>query len=214
MNGKAVQQHSGFRAPSVAPATEADLGTLVAALSSAFRYDPILNWIFPDTRVYPALFHLILSGSSLPRGTVHLETSGRGAALWLPPDTPFDLPLGAAMLSLFARSLWSMGPATVLRLRQQATLFSRHRPAAAHFHLQFIGCRQGEQGRGVGAQLLKTGTLACDTRNSPAYLECSNPRNLPLYERHGFVTISEERLPGNGPQVWFMWREPQGDAAG
>lgn len=214
MNGKAVEHHdSEFHAPAIVPAAAGDLDTLVATLSSAFRYDPVMNWIFPDARIYPALFRLILAGSSLPHGMVHFETSGRGAALWLPPDTPFELPLGWPMLSLFAHSLWRMGPATLLRLRRQAELFAGHRPATPHFHLQFIGCRQGDQGRGVGAQLMKAGVRACDALGLPAYLECSNPRNLPLYQRHGFDTRGEGRLPGGGPQVWFMWREARPEGA-
>lgn len=213
MNGKALQreavpQQAGeLRAPDIISASNADLDTLVSTLSNAFRHDPVLNWLFPDTAVYPALFRLIISGSSLPQGMVHLESAGRGAALWLPPDRPFELPLGGQLLSLIGRCLWRMGPGALLRLRQQANLFAHHRPAERHFHLQFIGCRQEDQGCGIGARLLKTGTLACDNQRVPAYLECSNPRNLPLYERHGFVTRSEAVLPGDGPRVWFMWRE-------
>jgi GNAT superfamily N-acetyltransferase len=208
MNGKAAPRTaSACQAPRIAPAAAADLDTLVATLSDAFRYDPVLNWIFPDTAVYPALFRLILSGSSLPRGMVHLEETGRGAALWLPPATPFELPPGWLMLSLFSRCLWHMGPGPLLRLRQQARLFARHRPGTRHFHLQFIGCRQADQGEGVGAALLKLGTRVCDSQRMPAYLECSNPRNLPLYQRHGFEPTSEGCMPGGGPRVWFMWRE-------
>lgn len=204
---------STLRSPEITTAGGDDLHTLVDTLSDAFEHDPVLNWIFPDARLYPDLFRLILNGSSLPQGLVHLESGGRGAALWLPPGVPFDLPLGLPLLSLIARCLRYMGPGPLLRLRQQGTLFARHRPPQPHFHLQFIGCRQRDQGLGVGARLLKTGTLACDSRGEAAYLECSNPRNIPLYERHGFVTRSEASLPGNGPTVWFMWREARKDGA-
>jgi len=197
--------------PVINAAVTDDLETLVDTLSDAFDRDPVLNWMFPDTAVYPALFRLILSGSSLPQGMVHLEQQGRGAALWLPPGTPFELPLGLPLLSLVGSCLWRMGPGTVLRLRQQSALFARQKPVDPHFHLQFIGCRQRDQGRGLGASLLKQGTRTCDALQAPAYLECSNPLNLPLYERHGFVICGDDILPGGGPEVWFMWRDPRRD---
>jgi ribosomal protein S18 acetylase RimI-like enzyme len=39
----------------------------------------------------------------------------------------------------------------------------------------------------------------------PCYLESSNPRNVPLYERHGFEVTAEHWLP-DGPVMTYMWR--------
>jgi ribosomal protein S18 acetylase RimI-like enzyme len=39
----------------------------------------------------------------------------------------------------------------------------------------------------------------------PAYLESSNERNVPLYERLGFEVRERYVLP-SGPPVWLMWR--------
>ena len=110
------------------------------------------------------------------------------------------------MLKLVA----TRGPVPLWRIHRQGALFSRHHPQEPHFYLQFIGCRQRDQGRGVGAALLKQGTRMCDERGMPAYLESSNIRNVPLYQRHGFEVIHEETLPGGGPKGWFMWREARG----
>ncbi len=43
----------------------------------------------------------------------------------------------------------------------------------------------------------------------PAYLESSNERNLPLYERNGFRVTGNLRALSHGPTIWRMWREPQ-----
>jgi ribosomal protein S18 acetylase RimI-like enzyme len=40
----------------------------------------------------------------------------------------------------------------------------------------------------------------------PAYLESSNQRDLPLYERFGFKVIQELSLPDGGPTLWTMLR--------
>jgi len=43
-----------------------------------------------------------------------------------------------------------------------------------------------------------------------AYLESTDPRNLPLYQRHGFATTGLIELP-NGPTLTQMWRDPRSD---
>lgn len=44
--------------------------------------------------------------------------------------------------------------------------------------------------------------------HSPAYLESTNPRNVSLYERHGFAVTGSIDLPG-GPSLSAMWRDPR-----
>lgn len=58
-------------------------------------------------------------------------------------------------------------------------------------------------------QLLREILACADTDGVPAYLESSNERNLPLYERNGFRVIGDLRALGHGPTIWRMWREPQ-----
>ena len=55
---------------------------------------------------------------------------------------------------------------------------------------------------------VKRATPSSASKRIPAYLEASTPRNRALYLRHGFVVLDEMRLPGGGPPLWRMWREP------
>ena len=46
-----------------------------------------------------------------------------------------------------------------------------------------------------------------DEEGSGCYLENSNRMNLPLYQRFGFHTTSQEDVMG--VPIWFMWRSPE-----
>jgi len=46
-----------------------------------------------------------------------------------------------------------------------------------------------------------------DEAGKPAYLEASNPANVALYSRHGFEVRGSFKLPGDGPEVFTMWRD-------
>jgi ribosomal protein S18 acetylase RimI-like enzyme len=72
-----------------------------------------------------------------------------------------------------------------------------HHPHTPHFYLQAIGVDDRARGQGLGAGMLRHVLRACDDDGLTAHLESSNPRNLSLYERHGFETTAElEFAPG------------------
>lgn len=196
-----------LQAPEIQDGTTSETELMADILADSFSKDPIMNWVIPAPQLYRNFFRLIIDQIFLPRGIVHLEQGERGAGLWLPPGEKFNIPPGLGIVGLMTRLLLSKGPRPLMRIPQQAKLFDRHHPTEPHYHLLFVGCRQADQGRGVGSALLKRGIRICDEQRMPAYLESSNELNVPLYQRHGFEIIAQERLPGNGPKAWFMWRE-------
>jgi ribosomal protein S18 acetylase RimI-like enzyme len=195
--------------PHIRDGTPDDLEALVDTLSDSFANDPLLNWVIPHRPLYPEFFRLLIREVYLPRGIVHLEADGRGAALWLPPGERLEIPPRPALFNMLVRLALRKGPLPLWRMYRQGHLFSRLLPAEPHYYLQFIGCRQRDQGQGIGSSLLKHGTRICDQQNMAAYLESSNRLNLPLYQRHGFEVVHEQTIPGKGPTAWFMWREPR-----
>ena len=188
-------------------AEHADLETLVDALSDSFARDPMFNWVFPKTQLYPFFFRMLIRDVYLPRGIVHIEDRGRAAALWLPPEERFQVAPRLDLLELGFNLIRHNSLRSLWRIRQQGAVFSRHLPREPHYYLQFIGCRHSDQGRGIGAALLKQGIKICDEHGMPAYLECSNIRNLPLYQRHGFEVRDAQPIAAKGPTAWFMWRD-------
>jgi ribosomal protein S18 acetylase RimI-like enzyme len=193
--------------PVIRNAEPADLDNLVDTLSDSFVRDPMFNWVFPKVQLYPYFFRMLVRDVYLPRGIVHIEGQGRAAALWLPPQERLQVAPRLGLLEFGVRLIREDGLRPVWRLRQQGLVFARHLPREPHYYLQFLGCRQQDQGHGFGAALLKQGTRICDERGMPAYLESSNIRNLPLYQRHGFEIRDAQAVSKNGPMAWFMWRE-------
>lgn len=194
-------------AHAIRDAAAGDLQALVDLLSDSFANDPVLNWVIPRRQLYPDYFQLLVREVYLPRGIIHMEREGRAAALWLPPEQRYEMAPRLALLRLGLRLLLHEGPRPLWRLRQQGRLYERHLPAEPHFYLQFIGCRQGHRGQGIGDSLLERGTGICDERGMPAYLESSNALNVPLYRRHGFKVRAKAPIAANGPTAWFMWRD-------
>ena len=84
--------------------------------------------------------------------------------------------------------------------------FEKRHPKDTHYYLEFIGVDPTQQGRGLGSSLLDDLSSRADQENAGCYLETSNPRNVPLYQRFGYDTVAEEEIIG--VNTWFMWRSP------
>jgi len=186
-----------------------DAEQLASLLSESFAQDPMFNWIFPRKQLYRAYFHLLIQEVYLPVGMIHTDTQMRATALWLPPQQRFQVAPTLSLLKLAWELVYHEGLKPLGRIRQQGRIFARHLPREPHYYLQFIGASCSHQGQGLGSTLLSYGTQICDEQAMPAYLESSNLRNVPLYERHGFKVIAKEQLPGQGPTIYFMWRDAQ-----
>jgi ribosomal protein S18 acetylase RimI-like enzyme len=81
-------------------------------------------------------------------------------------------------------------------------------PEEPCWYLPLIGVDPTCQGRGYGSALLRYALEQVDGTGAPAYLESSNPRNVPLYERHGFEVLGRIQA-GSSPTVVPMLRRPR-----
>jgi ribosomal protein S18 acetylase RimI-like enzyme len=189
--------------------TDVDHAGTIATLVVAFSADPVIRWLYPATDRYlvafPELLHLA-GGAAFASGTADRTPDDAGAALWVPPGTPFDEEAAGALLE---RTVDETRHGDVFGFLEQV---SRHHPQAAHWYLPFIGVDPRCQGRGVGSALLARGLARCERDGLPAYLEASSPRNRVLYERHGFQVLAEIRA-ADSPPLWPMLRTPEGSVA-
>ncbi|WP_320671550.1 GNAT family N-acetyltransferase [Patulibacter defluvii] len=191
----------------VVPATELDRAAIVGTLSLAFADDPVLNWVFPRVaareRCAPHFFSF-LADRLLPDG--ESWTTEGGAALWASPGHWRETP--RQLLGLGRATAGGAWPHWIRIARGLGGLEARH-PREPHMYLAAIGVRADRRGRGLGSALLAPALARCDERGLPAYLESSNPLNVSLYERHGFVATERRTLP-HGPPVTLMWRPASG----
>ena len=65
------------------------------------------------------------------------------------------------------------------------------------------------QGQGLGSRLMGPLLGRLDDGRLPAFLEASTDRSRALYERHGFDVIATFNMPGRGPLLRQMWRDPR-----
>jgi ribosomal protein S18 acetylase RimI-like enzyme len=203
--------------PVVRRATAAEVGVAAETLADAFAADPVLSWILPpNTRLrhrrIRAMWAATIRGYQRHDKPLYVTTdsdggaNGQGAALWAPPGT--WLPSTADQLRDLPQYAAIFGLGMARANRFAGNVMRKHPRSPAHWYLYAIGTSGSSQGRGVGSALLRDMLDRIDEEQAPAYLESSNIRNVPLYERHGFTVVEEIRLAGGGPPMWRMWREP------
>jgi ribosomal protein S18 acetylase RimI-like enzyme len=203
--------------PVVRLATPSDADIAAETLADAFAADPVLSWILrPTVRLrhhrIRAMWEHTIHGYLRHDKPLYVTTdsdgraNGQGAALWAPPGT--WLPSSAEQLRDLPRYAAIFGLGALRANRFATDVMRKHPRSPSHWYLYAIGTSTSAQGRGVGSALLRDMLDRIDEEQAPAYLESSNIRNVPLYERYGFAVVEEIRLGGGGPPMWRMWREP------
>ena len=198
------------RGHEVRRATAADRANLARTLAAAFADDPVMTFLLPPSipRRQDRLRRLFsLDGArSERRGGTWITADGAGAAVWFPPGRWQTGP--AENVREAPSWLRTLGRRTLLGARVRAVMEAHHRRLPEHWYLLYLGTEPGRQGTGLGAALLRPVLEECDRTRTPAYLEATSERNRALYARHGFADHQALPLPGGGPSLFPMWREP------
>jgi ribosomal protein S18 acetylase RimI-like enzyme len=142
-----------------------------------------------------------IAASSFKHGTVYVSADFRGSALWLPPGEHVN---GDVLERILHETV---EPSRLDDMLQTVEQMEGAHPQEAHWYLPFIGVEPTAQGKGLGGELMHHAVARCDESGALAYLESSNPRNIPLYLRHGFEVIGKIQV-GAGPVVTPMLRRP------
>jgi ribosomal protein S18 acetylase RimI-like enzyme len=200
-------------AESPATAGRSDVAGAAGDLAAAFVDDPLFDWFMRSDAGRQAarerFFRVILTEVALPDGRIQRPACGGAAAVWIPSEKlggqPLQRELRALPMLLNATGLARFSRLLSLRKAMDAA----HPLATPHEYLWFLGVRPEAQGKGVGSRLLQAETARLDAADRASFLETATPRNVPLYQRHGYRVVSEYRPAPDAPLVWAMWRDPE-----
>ncbi|GAA0798130.1 GNAT family N-acetyltransferase [Spirilliplanes yamanashiensis] len=123
--------------------------------------------------------------------------------VWLPPGAyPWSAARKVRALPALART-FAAAPRCFPAFAAIGGNGARAHPAEPHWYLVVLGVRPERHGRGLGSRIVQAGLDRADRDGVPAYLETSDPANVPFYRRFGFeVTDPDLRLvPGGPPHI-------------
>lgn len=190
--------------PEIITASSGDRERALKTLVLGFAADPVARWIWPEPEKYLTLmprFSEAFGGRAFENKTAYMADGGRAIALWLPPDVEPD---GETMEAILGEGLRPEIADDIGEFLKGMAAYHPHEP---HWYLPLIAADPSWLNRGLGAALMKHALRRCDQDGLPAYLESSNPRNISLYERHGFKVIGEIQS-GTSPVMTPMLRPP------
>ena len=189
----------------IVSAGKADEAKAIATVALAFASDPMMRWSFPDPAKYMTVvpdFLRAFGGNAVTNGTADVAGEFAAVALWLPPGVEPD---GEAMGKIIENHMPAENMEDGGGLVEQMNKFHPHEP---HWYLPLIGTDPAHQGKGYGTALMKLALIPCDRDQTLAYLEASNPANIPIYERHGFELLGTIQV-GTSPPIFPMLRRPR-----
>jgi GNAT superfamily N-acetyltransferase len=188
--------------PEVRSADASLQASAINTIVLGFAADPMTRWVWTDSSEYLRImprFVKAFGGRAFEHGTADITDGARAAALWLPPGVePDDAEMGAVMEGTLRPDI-AEDIAAVLKG------MAEYHPREPHWYLPLIAADPNWVGQGLGALLLKHALRRSDEQGVAAYLESSNPRNISLYQRHGFQIIGRIQS-GSSPVVTPMLR--------
>ncbi|CAM5241950.1 GCN5-like N-acetyltransferase [Streptomyces spiroverticillatus] len=188
-------------------ATAAHAAPISRTLARAFVDDPMMLSFFTDDATREDSLARYFSTLFTRQYVLHglCERTDAAAAFWVPAEAQEKAVPDAATIEVLTGILGERAAQFGAAVETAA----HHAPQEPHWSLALIGADPEARGQGHGSALLRSGLAQADAAGQPVYLESSKPTNIPVYEHFGFRVREEFDLPGGGPTLWGMWREPQ-----
>lgn len=200
-----------------------DSSSAAQCLADAFFDDPVARVLMPDDAVYrreaPFLNGQVLWAlhSSYEMCEVIRTPQGKAVVVSLWEPASMTVAGGLRFMWIFVSLLRRLGLRAVLKIGGLALTLEakRHKYDPQAYHLQMLGTHPEHQGRGLGGKVIEVGIARAAAAGRSAYLESSNPKNVPFYKRHGFQVLEEYYPFANGddkgPVMTLMLRPMKAD---
>lgn len=204
-----------------------ELSNAAVLAAAAFKDDPLLAYCLPadlknrDKCIENFMWYNIWgTGKSFPKlfSKVSDSTDTCTICMWAEasPNCGLLMRMPVLLVGAFLRKdAFGASPIKWKLLQFQLGLEKKRANHAGkrHWHLQLIATLPSKQGHGFGAAAIKSSLARADALNMVCYLESSNPKNLPFYERHGFHVVEEVVFPKcreeEPPIIYLMLRKPE-----
>jgi ribosomal protein S18 acetylase RimI-like enzyme len=191
--------------PIVKTAMESDESSITDVLKLAFATDPATRRVWPDPHEYLTHFSSFakaFGGKAFAHESADYVGNYSGAALWLPPDIHPDVEqLTALLQNTGSEDAKKYGPEVFEKM-------GSYHPKEPHWYLPLLGVDPLHHGEGLGSALMEHALGRCDQDHKSAYLESSNQKNIPFYERHGFEVLGKIQV-STMPPLYPMLRKPR-----
>jgi len=195
----------------------ADASTI---LKQAFECDSVVRHFWPDDTEYEKRMgtyfaHVLwVFGTSYEMTDVVTDNEGNvtACATWEPAHKSMMCVVRLLFVLVWCVMIMGVGRTwdSVKMMMMLEKKQMHHAPTA--LHLAVIGTGLAFQGKGMGSKCIKVGLDRADKQGVPCYLESSNPKNVPFYERMGFRTVETLNIAdGKGPLMTLMLREARKD---
>lgn len=187
--------------PEIVTAQEENRERVIQAIVLGFSADPLVRWFWPEAATYlqsgPGFD--AFGGRAIDSGSAYATGNYEGVAMWLPPGVePDEERFVAHMQETIAEDI-------IEEVISVLEAMEEYHPDEPCWYLPIIAVDPAYQGQGLGSQLMKHALNRIDEDGLPAYLESSNPRNMSLYERHGFEVMGQIQI-GTSPPIHPMIR--------
>jgi GNAT superfamily N-acetyltransferase len=183
-----------------------------AMLGRAFVADPFFTYMdpSPETRGRRVQWYLEANARAcVLLGSAYVTTGAMaGVALWIPQGQGIDTEIERE--SGLTERAQIFGPETEARYAILGRAFGEaHQQIAPepHHYLTILGVDPDHQGQGIGGALLRPFLAEADQDGVLCYVETTRSRNVPFYERHGFVVADAREV--EGVPFWTFRREPR-----
>ena len=206
---------AGHQPPRVRPATPADRQGVVETIVRAFVASPETDYFFRSEEgdrydeLAPTFFGGLFDGRC-PSGTVWTTQGSSAVALWdAPPDAAEASKTGnrGDEHQQEQPAAPSPYPPDVLQrlARYNSIVHDLLPPDTEPFwYLGVLACHPSAQGSGLARQVARAAIDLAKEAGLVAYLETTNPRNVGIYRRAGWVVhaVSDELQPRL--RIWVM----------